>query len=901
LLYLCLLFVSTTSRVRGWVQSAVSSITGHEATIEAIRIGYDLSLTAQTVTLANAGEPPFLTVDRLRVDWLSASLFAGRVGSVGVEGPRLFVDRLPRANGGTGNASVPIGRIDIHDGFVEYSVDERVVALGPFDLSVDSIRAGANLDLHGRSEIARGGGEVDWAVQVSPDFDTVSGQARFRIDELRSIMAAFGEIQLPDPAGDTSAALTVTFDGSLGGTVKVQADATLRHPALLEPVAVTGGGSVTSRMQTTALRLQMKLHPDLPAIRLSGRMARGGEEGPIIDAEMEWDAVEIEGLTPLLAIPLESLGGRLSLQATARGALAEPTVRGTLIVDEAKLGASSWNATGNLSAPFRLDGATLRTNGSGLRLTKWTGNVASFDWMMDDATITASVGAPGGEMTLSTTKMDVAGLQFHDDEYLRAGEGVALRGAVQATFDATGSPRLKVDVAATAGELLWNRFYVKLAPYAPRLRGMIGVSSRRVTLGGLELSLARIGKATVDGRYDRVNAARSLQADIEISELAALYEVAVRDVLRETYPLLERTTVKGKAAVAIDYREDKAGRRLSGNVELENLDVAALHPSVEVHGLSLVLPLEIGEGLPPAESRTGLLRIAVMRIGGVEAADVAIPLTVRPNQLSITNSVRIPLLGGALFLADFSADRLAGPEPRARFGLQLQEIDLGKLSVALGGPVLRGTLTGAIPKVTIASEEIRSEGEIRAGLFGGEARVRNLRVSQLFSPVPALELDVDFEELSLGQMTETLEMGHVSGVVRGSVEKLEIVGRQPVRFDAWMETVSRPGVPQRVSVAAIRQLSILGGSGGDPLSHGILSFFDEYRYAKMGFRCNLRNDRFTLRGVEEFDGKDYLIVGSVMPPRVNVISHNQTISFSQMIRRLERAMATTNEGLPTQE
>jgi hypothetical protein len=116
-----------------------------------------------------------------------------------------------------------------------------------------------------------------------------------------------------------------------------------------------------------------------------------------------------------------------------------------------------------------------------------------------------------------------------------------------------------------------------------------------------------------------------------------------------------------------------------------------------------------------------------------------------------------------------------------------------------------------------------------------------------------------------------------------------------------METVSRPGVPQRVSVAAIRQLSILGGSGGDPLSHGILSFFDEYRYAKMGFRCNLRNDRFTLRGVEEFDGKDYLIVGSVMPPRVNVISHNQTISFSQMIRRLERAMATTNEGLPTQE
>jgi hypothetical protein len=144
-------------------------------------------------------------------------------------------------------------------------------------------------------------------------------------------------------------------------------------------------------------------------------------------------------------------------------------------------------------------------------------------------------------------------------------------------------------------------------------------------------------------------------------------------------------------------------------------------------------------------------------------------------------------------------------------------------------------------------------------------------------------------------MTDTLEIGHVSGVVRGRLENLEIVERQPVRFEAWMETVARPDVPQRVSVTAIRQLSILGGSGGDPLSHGILSFFDEYRYAKMGFRCSLRNDRFTLHGIEQLDGKDYLVVGAVMPPRVNVISHNQTISFSQMIRRLERALATERE------
>jgi hypothetical protein len=290
-----------------------------------------------------------------------------------------------------------------------------------------------------------------------------------------------------------------------------------------------------------------------------------------------------------------------------------------------------------------------------------------------------------------------------------------------------------------------------------------------------------------------------------------------------------------------------------------------------------------------------------MQVGAVKVSDVAIPLTVGANRIAIASAVRVPLLGGAVFLPDFDADRLADPEARARFSLHLQEIDLGELSLALGGPSLSGSVTGAIPNVTVESNEIRSDGEIRASLFDGEARVRNLRVSQILSTVPALELDLEFNDISLGQMTDTFEIGHVSGIVRGRVDNLEIVQRQPVRFEAWMETVARPGVPQRVSVTAIRQLSILGGSGGDPLSHRLLSFFDEYRYAKMGFRCSLRNDRFTLHGIEELDGKDYLVVGSVMPPRVNVISHNQTISFSQMIRRLERALAAESKESTEQQ
>jgi len=75
------------------------------------------------------------------------------------------------------------------------------------------------------------------------------------------------------------------------------------------------------------------------------------------------------------------------------------------------------------------------------------------------------------------------------------------------------------------------------------------------------------------------------------------------------------------------------------------------------------------------------------------------------------------------------------------------------------------------------------------------------------------------------------------------------------------------------------------------VTRGILSFFDEYRYAKMGLRCSLRNDRFILRGVERLKEKDFLVVGTFMPPTVNVISHNQIIAFKDMVGRIERIVA----------
>ena len=141
-------------------------------------------------------------------------------------------------------------------------------------------------------------------------------------------------------------------------------------------------------------------------------------------------------------------------------------------------------------------------------------------------------------------------------------------------------------------------------------------------------------------------------------------------------------------------------------------------------------------------------------------------------------------------------------------------------------------------------------------------------------------------------MTDTFEFGHISGILQGYVRDLEVVNGQPARFDALLETVKKKGVDQRMSVQALEKITILG-SGATPslFGKGIYRLFKEYRYAKMGFESRLRNDHFQVRGIEVIGDREYLVVGSLLPPKVNVINYTQNISFKEMVNRLKRIEA----------
>jgi hypothetical protein len=166
-------------------------------------------------------------------------------------------------------------------------------------------------------------------------------------------------------------------------------------------------------------------------------------------------------------------------------------------------------------------------------------------------------------------------------------------------------------------------------------------------------------------------------------------------------------------------------------------------------------------------------------------------------------------------------------------------------------------------------------------------------MDNLFSPTASFKSSIEIDALDLAELTRTFEFGLISGVLTGYVQDLVIMDGLPVSFAIQMETIRTRGVPQRIDVKALKKIQVFSsGSTVSILDKGIYRFFKEYRYSKMGFSGRLKNDRFSLLGVEMANNKRYIVMGALVPPRVDVVSHTRDISFAELVKRLKRVQKT---------
>jgi hypothetical protein len=224
----------------------------------------------------------------------------------------------------------------------------------------------------------------------------------------------------------------------------------------------------------------------------------------------------------------------------------------------------------------------------------------------------------------------------------------------------------------------------------------------------------------------------------------------------------------------------------------------------------------------------------------------------------------------------------------------VDDVSLGLMTQALFGVEYPGSVKADLGTMRYENNRIVSEGRAVINVFDGEIEATDLFAENIASASRRLGGEIAFRDISLAALTRKVAIGRMSGIVQGSLKNFVMEYGEPASFVLHLESVPRRGVPQTISTDAIQSISILGTGADNPLNRGITRFFKEYPYSRIGLRCVLRNDRFSINGTIHEGGKEYLVRRGLLRG-VDVINQNpdNVISFRDMQERLERIFRTS--------
>lgn len=275
-----------------------------------------------------------------------------------------------------------------------------------------------------------------------------------------------------------------------------------------------------------------------------------------------------------------------------------------------------------------------------------------------------------------------------------------------------------------------------------------------------------------------------------------------------------------------------------------------------------------------------------------------LPFVSEGGTLALREPAAIPVFNGLL---RFNALRIRPPRGEAGLGLDfalaVEDVDFGALSEAVGLPAFRGRLNGTIPKAVYGNEVLKLDGGLELDLFDGHVAFSSLSIERPFGTAPTLVTDLAIDRLDLLRLTEVLGFGSITGRLSGGIHDMRLIGWSPVRFDAELHTVRVPGVKQRISQRAVKNISSVGGAsptGG--LQDMALELFKDFGYSQIGLRCKLVNSICMMSGLEgettSGSGADsFTILKGAGIPRLTVIGHNRRVDWPVLVERLKAVAA----------
>ncbi|NOZ69226.1 MAG: hypothetical protein GXP46_08305 [Deferribacteres bacterium] len=514
--------------------------------------------------------------------------------------------------------------------------------------------------------------------------------------------------------------------------------------------------------------------------------------------------------------------------------------------------------------------------------------------------VTVTIPGETAPQVAGSVSLSLSDAGFSSDDETVIAEGVSMNAFAGFRFPLP-LERIDVAVSSQAGgfELLAGRFYGDFSDKKVRLSAKLGYSpdTDMLEISRAELSLTGAGSVLAAGEISGITTSAAFDTDVRLVNISIedIYDFFIRETFQEQMPGLSQITVNGTASANMHLKGRINGFTARGDITIDDMNINESDGDIHLTGVNLHLPVDISYPDAPRPGEAGdfgFLGIDDLSLAGVQLRNLRAFPAVRRNTLLFREDIRLPLFGGSIAFRNITCRDILSPERELSLSVDIKDIDLSRAGAVFDMPAFEGTMSGSIPKVSFMGNRLLTEGEIVIDVFNGRIKATGLSVDNVFSPIPSLRVSLELEEIDLEKLTGTLDFGHVSGILHGYIRDLVIVNGQAESFTASIESVKRKGVSQRINVEALRKISILGtGSSSSILDRGIYRFFKEYRYEKLGFRASLKNDRLRLLGVENRGNTGYLVKGGLLPPKVDVVSYNQDISFKEMVSRLKRVMS----------
>jgi hypothetical protein len=499
------------------------------------------------------------------------------------------------------------------------------------------------------------------------------------------------------------------------------------------------------------------------------------------------------------------------------------------------------------------------------------------------------------EWNISST-LNLSGGGFHNPSFTFASEALHQKIVFEGKYNLTNQfMTFLADVDLSTGESLWNEYYVdwSQSPFRMKMSGIYHMPLRKLDDLFIETSLFSEGKINVEGS---MSFQESSLLDLRISasklNLGSLFTFLSQGQPIEEYAL----GLGGDTEAQVRLQHEKGSLILEGQFGIKDGSIRNEDKKLLIDGMQVEIPFYYENPIQKNGGEDSVLRKGYFSVNTFESPS----LTIAPFQMDfhagknmfILEPLTLDVFDGKAILGKsvFSIDPEI-PSIDGTLSFSLKGLDLSKLPMQSEQFSLSGTVRADFPQVVLNPDEILTEGEAEVEMFDTSIFVENIKITKPFTKNRTISCDVKFDDLNLEKLTDSIPFGKVTGILRGEIKDLAFSYGQPESFILSLESVKEKNVPQKFSLGAVNDLSIISSGEGSSLasSKGLTRFVSQFGYAKIGISCSLKNDIFTLNGTIREKGVEYLVKRSWLfgISVVNKKTRNR-IRFKDMMDRVNR-------------